>query len=82
MAGKNLGSFTTPMGASGNIFSVNSWFSMILGTVVLFVTFGLGQKLAQKADGKFGLDTNIEQPWKGSPVVLQQTSNAPSRVVY
>lgn len=74
-----LGDFKTPTGASGNLFDVGSWLALIIGTIVLFITFGLGQKVAQGLNGKIGLDTNIEQPWQ-SPVAQQPAGN--QRVVY
>lgn len=77
-----LGDFKTPTGASGNLFDINSWIGLILGTIVLFVTFGLGQKVAQNLNGKAGgfLDTSIEQPWK-TPLAQQPTKEN-ARVVY
>lgn len=73
-----LTDFKTPTGVSGNLFDVSSWLGLIVGTVVLFITFGLGQKLAQGLNGKIGIDTNIEQPWQNP--MAQQTG--PSRQVY
>lgn len=64
---KKLTDFTTPTGISGNLFDISSWISLILGTVVLLATFGIGQNLASKVNGKGPIDTEIEQPWK-SPV--------------
>lgn len=64
-----LTDFQTPTGAKGNILSVSSWVSMILGTVMLFVTLGIGQNLARKVDGKGPIDSSVEYPFStGAPV--------------
>jgi hypothetical protein len=47
-----LGSFEAPTGAKGNIFDIGDWGSMILGTVMLLVTFGIGEHFANKITGK------------------------------
>lgn len=67
---KNLTDFQTPTGAKGNILSVSSWLSMILGTVMLFVTLGIGQNIARKVDGKAGIDASPDYPFttNGAPV--------------
>lgn len=67
---KKLTDFQTPTGASGNLFDITSWTSLILGTIMLLVTFGIGQNLAQKLNGKGPIDTDIEQPWKSPANVL------------
>lgn len=65
MAIKSLGDFTTPTGTRGNVFSIESWGSMILGTVVLIVTFSMGQHFADKLQNKMPrADLTPEQPWK------------------
>lgn len=61
---KKLTDFQTPMGQQGNLFSLTSWTSMILGTVVLIATFGIGQSIAQKLNGKGPIDTDIEPIFK------------------
>lgn len=60
----NLGNFTTPTGAKGNIFSIGDLGSLVLGAIVLILTFAMGQNLAGKLGGKVpGMDSTIEQPW-------------------
>jgi hypothetical protein len=56
--------FKTPTGASGNLFDITSWTSMILGTVVLLATFGIGQNIASKLNGKGPFDTDLEPVFK------------------
>lgn len=69
---KKLGDFQTPTGASGNIFNISDWASLIVGAIVLIITFATGQHLANKMGGKLpGVDTQIEQPWV-SPVPVAQ----------
>lgn len=64
-----LTDFQTPTGAKGNLFDITSWTSLILGTVMLFVTLGIGQNVARKLDGKGPLDTSVEYPFStGAPV--------------
>jgi hypothetical protein len=71
-----LTDFQTPTGQAGNLFDLTSWTKGILGVLFLFITFGIGQRLAQKLDGKGPFDTSIEQPWKSPsvpvPSVLQE----------
>lgn len=74
-----LGDFKTPTGSSGNVFDLGSWLALIVGTIVLFITFGMGQKVAQGLNGKLGLDTNIEQPWQ-TPMAQQPVG--PQRTIY
>lgn len=73
-----LTDFTTPTGAKGNILDPTSWFSMILGSLVLIVTFALGQNLVQKVGSKVPFDTTID-PLVKTPMAA---SSAPSREVY
>lgn len=47
-----LGNFESPTGAKGNVFDIGDWGSMILGTVMLLVTFGIGEHFANKLTGK------------------------------
>lgn len=70
-----LGNFEAPTGAKGNIFDVGDWGSMILGSVVLLVTFGIGEHFASKITGKVP-GTQITQPWQ-TPAPI---SNAPQKI--
>ena len=57
----NILDFTTPTGAKGNVFSIKSWVSLILGSFMLLVTFAMGQSLKNAFAKKFTMvDTNIE----------------------
>lgn len=80
-----LGQFQTPTGAKGNIFSLDSWVSMIVGAVVLIVTFAIGQDLAKKIGGVAPVDTTVDRPWKAVPKmagdVEKTQQKGPSRVV-
>lgn len=73
-----LTDFKTPTGATGNLLSPSSWLQLILGTVVLLVTFAVGQNLVQKGSQKLPFDTTID------PVVKMPSmaSSAPAREVY
>jgi hypothetical protein len=75
-----LGEFKTPTGATGNLLNPMDWLSLVLGAIVLIITFAMGQNFASKLGGKIpGIDSTIEQPWKSDiPAV---TSNKNSRVV-
>jgi hypothetical protein len=64
-----LTDFKTPTGTTGNLFNPMDWLQLILGVIVLLATFGIGQNLANKLNGKGPFDTEIEQPWK-SPVSM------------
>jgi hypothetical protein len=69
-----LGDFKTPTGASGNIFRISDWFALILGSVVLLITFAMGQNFANKLNGKVPLldaqpDPVFKQP---QPIVNNQ----------
>lgn len=72
---KKLGDFKTPTGASGNIFNVSDWLSLVVGAIVLIITFATGQHLAGKLQGKIpGVDAQIEQPWTTpQPVAVGNT---------
>lgn len=74
-----LGEFQTPTGAKGSIFNVSDWFSLILGAVVLLITFALGQNFTQKLGSKLPVDTTVDQPWKSNPVILQNANNQKQR---
>lgn len=73
-----LTDFQTPTGAKGNILDPSSWISLILGSLVLIVTFALGQNVVQKLGSKVPFDTTID-PLVKTPVVA---SSAPAREVY
>lgn len=65
MTAPKAGQFTLPTGATGNVFSISSMWSLILGVFVLLLTFALGQNLARKVSGAVPvLDTTVEQPWQ------------------
>lgn len=70
-----LTDFTTPTGVKGNILDVKSWAGMILGTVVLFATLGIGQNIAKKLDGKGPIDTSVDYPFSNVPAPI--TSDRP-----
>lgn len=65
-----LGNFEAPTGAKGNIFDIGDWGSMVLGSMMLLITFGIGQHFAQKVTGRVPGAT-IEQPW--TPAVVNNT---------
>lgn len=71
-----LTDFKTPTGASGNIFNPSDWIGLILGTVVLFVTFAAGQNIAGKINGKAGgfVDTQID------PIIARPQPATPAAV--
>jgi hypothetical protein len=75
-----LTDFKTPTGTSGNLLNPMDWLQLILGVVVLLATFGIGQNIANKINGKGPFDTEIEQPWK-SPTPVQTIMGAPSHKV-
>jgi hypothetical protein len=55
-----LSSYENPIsGTRGNLFNIGNLWSQILGVVVLVMVFVFGQKLADMAFGKSGL--NIEE---------------------
>jgi hypothetical protein len=70
-----LGQFESPTGAKGNVFDISDWGSMILGSFMLLLTFGIGQAFAQKVTGKV-TSAQIEQPWS-TPAPI---SNAPAKI--
>lgn len=65
-----LGEFQTPTGAKGNILNPTDWLSLVVGAIVLIVTFALGQNLASKMGSKLPIDTTIDQPW-ASPMPVK-----------
>lgn len=66
-----LGNFEAPTGAKGNIFDIGDWGSMILGTVMLLVTFGIGEHFASKVTGKVH-SAQITNPFP-APVPVSNT---------
>ncbi len=58
-----LGEFQTPTGAKGNILNPSDWLSLVVGAVILIITFALGQNLAGKIGGRLPIDTTVDQPW-------------------
>jgi hypothetical protein len=60
-----LTKFQTPTGATGDVLNPSSWLSLVIGSVVLIITFALGQNVANKIGSKVpGVDAEIDQPWK------------------
>lgn len=70
-----LGEFKTPAGGSGNVFEIGSWGSMILGSMVMILTFGIGEHLASRVQGRVP-STQVTQPWQ-SPAPV---SNIPQKI--
>jgi hypothetical protein len=62
-----LGEFQTPTGAKGNILNPGDWLGLIVGAVVLIITFAVGQNLAGKVGSRLPIDTQVDQPWT-SPI--------------
>lgn len=59
-----LTNFKTPTGQTGNILNPKDWFSMVLGVMVLLITFALGQKFTSVVGEKASfVDTSIEKPY-------------------
>lgn len=65
-----LGQFQTPTGATGNILNPMDWLGLIVGAVVLIITFAVGQNLAGKVGSKLPIDTQVDQPW-ASPIPVK-----------
>lgn len=64
--------FTTPTGAKGNLFDVKSIWGMVLGTVILLVTFSFGQRLSQNVHSKLPvIPSTPDAPFQ--PRVVTQT---------
>jgi hypothetical protein len=61
-----LTDFQTPTGATGNLLNPTSWLSLIMGTVVLLITFSVGQNVANKLNGRGGglIDSKPENPFQ------------------
>lgn len=76
-----LGQFQTPTGAKGNVFDPTSWLSLIVGAIVLIITFALGQNLANKIGTSVpGIDGQIDRPWS-RPEPAVETNKKPTRQV-
>lgn len=69
-----LGNFETPTGAKGNVFEIGSWGSLILGSMIMILTFGIGEHFAARIQGKVPT-TQVTQPWQ-TPVV----NNTPQKI--
>lgn len=68
-----LTDFTTPTGVKGNILNIGQIWSLVLGTMVLIVTFAMGQNVANKISGRVPyVDGTIEQPWKNEQVKVEK----------
>jgi hypothetical protein len=59
-----LTDFKTPTGATGNLLNPLDWLGLIMGVVVLLATFGIGQNIANKLNGKGPFDTELEPVFK------------------
>lgn len=70
-----LGNFEAPTGAKGNVFNIGDWGSMILGTVMLLVTFGIGEHFASKVTGRVH-SAQITNPFPAPTPV----STAPTKI--
>lgn len=57
---KQFGGFTTPTGQKGNIFSISSWASMIIGVMVFLIAFAMGQNFTARLGGMVPVDTTID----------------------
>jgi hypothetical protein len=78
---QKLTKFQTPTGQTGDVLNPGSWLSMIIGAVVLILTFALGQNLANKIGASVpGVDSNIDRPWSQPKPQVQQNKQ-PSRVI-
>lgn len=76
-----LGDFKTPTGASGNVLNPMDWLSFIVGAMVLIITFAVGQNFANKLGNKLPIDTTVEQPWQGTPIVINNGAPKQGKVV-
>jgi hypothetical protein len=76
-----LTKFQTPTGATGDVLDPSSWLSLVVGAVVLILTFALGQNLANKVGASVpGVDSKIDRPWS-KPQPQMETAQKPSRVI-
>ena len=55
----SLGDFKLPTGGKGNIFNLNDWFGLVLGSAMLLLTFAMGQRVARKVDSIVPRDQSI-----------------------
>jgi hypothetical protein len=61
---KKLTDFQTPFGATGNIFSLQSWLGLIVGSLVLIIAFATAQNIGKRISGRVpAIDTNIDPIW-------------------
>lgn len=59
-----LTDFKTPTGVTGNLLNFGQLWQLILGSMVLLLTFAMGQNILGKLSGRVPfVDTQIEQPW-------------------
>lgn len=70
-----LGNFEAPTGAKGNVFDIGDWGSMILGTFMLLVTFGIGEHFYSKVSGRVP-GSSISNPFPAQVPV----SNTPQKI--
>lgn len=72
-----LTDFQTPFGATGNIFSLQSWIGLIVGSLVLIIAFATAQNIGKKISGRVpAVDTNIDPIWSAPAPMAAQ--NKPS----
>jgi hypothetical protein len=65
-----LGNFETPTGSKGNVFEIGSWGSLILGSMIMVLTFGIGEHIASRVQGKVPM-TSVSNPFP--PQVVNNT---------
>ena len=67
-----LTEFVTPTGTKGNLLSVSSWLSLIIGAVVFLIVLATGQEIVRRIPKNPVLDNQIE------PLITQpQTGGVP-----
>lgn len=75
----NLGNYKTPTGQTGNIFSIKDWVGLILGGIVLLVSFSTSQNVAKAISSRVGaIDSTPAYPFEKE----NQASQAPKRQVW
>jgi len=68
-----LTDFQTPFGATGNIFSLQSWVGLIVGSLVLIIAFATAQNIGKKISGRVpAVDTQIDPIWS-QPAPMKDT---------
>lgn len=68
-----LTDFQTPFGATGNIFSLQSWVGLIVGSLVLIIAFATAQNIGKKISGRVpAVDTQIDPIWS-QPAPMKNT---------